>query len=118
MVLDILILDILILDTYILLVQTLTVLVVSFCHVSYDMIGRLRRWLFGRRKLWWWITQWSFRKLLKWKIVSKSVILVHNTQATTNSQNQVDSITSGESRNIAPLDVIIVGGGLSGIIVA
>ena len=49
----------------------------------------------------------------------KSVILVHNNQATTNSQNQVDSITrSGESRNIAPLDVIIVGGGLSGLIVA
>ena len=51
--------------------------------------------------------------------MSKSVILVHNNQATTNSQNQVDSITrSGESRNIAPLDVIIVGGGLSGLIVA
>ena len=58
------------------------------------------------------------QEVINGRSCQKSVILVHNNQATTNSQNQVDSITSGESRNIAPLDVIIVGGGLSGIIVA
>lgn len=58
------------------------------------------------------------QEVINGRSCQKSVILVHNNQATTNSQNQVDSITSGESRNIAPLDVIIVGGGLSGLIVA